>query len=321
MNRVDEGFEPPDALVEWCRSRTFPLHVLDDEATVDLDWWNAHLKDAGHTISLRGRDLDGKVITEGRAIVQRNDLRPSSDLVVAQHDGLGLLFLCAAWQGSHESRRFTRRFPNVFNPHHREDEDPLTQITAILDHCSKNKSMPVVRRDTWSGWPLTPGVGVSLMAAFMWAVGVQDEGRRAQMIDQYGVSTLIHEGWLEDPSSPASRRVATAGTANFSTAGPMPPAPNRDRRDVVGEKVECEVGPSTQRRQRPHPVLTLRTANSQNGCISERLHLRTAASQNGQAGRVGSPTLVGLPTNQAKVSASDSDGTRTPGTAVSSAPN
>jgi len=45
------------------------------------------------------------VITEGRAIVQRNDLRPSSDLVVAQHDGLGLLFLCAAWQGSHESRR------------------------------------------------------------------------------------------------------------------------------------------------------------------------------------------------------------------------
>ena len=51
MNRVDEGFEPPDALVEWCRSRTFPLHVLDDEATVDLDWWNAHLKDAGHTIS------------------------------------------------------------------------------------------------------------------------------------------------------------------------------------------------------------------------------------------------------------------------------
>lgn len=200
MNRVDEGFEPPDALVEWCRSRTFPLHVLDDEATVNLDWWNAHLKDAGHTISLRGRDLDGKVITEGRAIVQRNDLRPSSDLVVAQHDGLGLLFLCAAWQGSHESRRFTRRFPNVFNPHHREDEDPLTQITAILDHCSKNKSMPVVRRDTWSGWPLTPGVGVSLMAAFMWAVGVQDEGRRAQMIDQYGVSTLIHEGWLEDPS-------------------------------------------------------------------------------------------------------------------------
>src|SRR3546814_16976891 len=102
MNRVDEGFEPPDALVEWCRSRTFPLHVLDDEATVDLDWWNAHLKDAGHTISLRGRDLDGKVITEGRAIVQRNDLRPSSDPVVAQQDGLGLLFPCAAWQGSHE---------------------------------------------------------------------------------------------------------------------------------------------------------------------------------------------------------------------------
>ena len=51
-----------------------------------------------------------------------------------------------------------------------------------------------------SGWPMTPGVGVSLLSAFMWAAEVSVEGGRAQLIDQFGVSTLIHEGWLEDPS-------------------------------------------------------------------------------------------------------------------------
>ena len=47
---------------------------------------------------------------------------------------------------------------------------------------------------------MTPGVGVSLLSAFMWAAEVSVEGGRAQLIDQFGVSTLIHEGWLEDPS-------------------------------------------------------------------------------------------------------------------------
>ncbi|BDQ21582.1 hypothetical protein RQN9TF_20440 [Rhodococcus qingshengii] len=47
---------------------------------------------------------------------------------------------------------------------------------------------------------MTPGVGVSLLAAFMWAAEVSEADSRAQLIDQFGASTLIHEGWLEDPA-------------------------------------------------------------------------------------------------------------------------
>ena len=60
--------------------------------------------------------------------------------------------------------------------------------------------MPDHPNSTWSGWPDAPGVGMSLMATFLWAVKASVYGGPAQLIDQYGVSTLIHEGWLEDPS-------------------------------------------------------------------------------------------------------------------------
>ncbi|MCW0190522.1 MAG: hypothetical protein OJJ55_04410 [Rhodococcus sp.] len=200
MHIEDDGFETPEACVQWCQTRTYDLHVLDDGARVDLDWWNAHLREAKHEIQLYGRDDDGKVVTSGLATVQRNDLRPGSELFTADDAGLGLLFLCAAWQSAHRSRRFKRRFPDVFSTQVAEGDDPLKTIKTVLDYCIKTRTMPKIHRDTWSGWPMTPGVGVSLLSAFMWAAEVSVEGGRAQLIDQFGVSTLIHEGWLEDPS-------------------------------------------------------------------------------------------------------------------------
>ncbi len=66
MHLLDDGFAPPEACVQWCRARAYPLHVLDDSAHVDLDWWNHHLHEHKHEIVLHGRDLDGRA-TRGRA--------------------------------------------------------------------------------------------------------------------------------------------------------------------------------------------------------------------------------------------------------------
>lgn len=198
MHLLDDGFAPPEACVQWCRARAYPLHVLDDSAHVDLDWWNHHLHEHKHEIVLHGRDLDGRVVDRGIAVVQRNDLQLGSELVDSEHDALGLLFLCAAWRSAHRSRRATRRLPDVFNPY--AEREPLAKIKNVLDRCAKDKRIPEPSGDAWSGWPEMPGVGVPLMALFMWAVGVRRDGVRAQLIDQHGVSTLIHEGWLEEPS-------------------------------------------------------------------------------------------------------------------------
>ncbi|WP_442971962.1 8-oxoguanine DNA glycosylase OGG fold protein [Rhodococcus sp. YL-1] len=196
----DAGFEQPEACVHWCQARTYDLHILDDGASVDLDWWNSHLRDSGHEIQLRGRNDDGKIVTAGLATVQRNDLRLGSELVSATHDGLGLLFLCAAWQSAHRDRRFKRRFPDVFGAPATKGDDPLQAIKSILDDCLKTRTLPAIHRGTWSGRPVTPGVGVSLLAAFMWAAEVSEADSRTQLIDQFGASTVIHEGWLEDPA-------------------------------------------------------------------------------------------------------------------------
>lgn len=32
MHIEDDGFETPEACVQWCQTRTYDLHVLDDEA-------------------------------------------------------------------------------------------------------------------------------------------------------------------------------------------------------------------------------------------------------------------------------------------------
>lgn len=200
MHLYDEGFEPPKACVDWCRLRPFDLQVLDDGVTVDLKWWNEHLDRSGHSIRLRGRNMDGRIITTGEAIVQRNDLCLGSDLVESDHDALGLLFLCAAWRSAHPRRRAVRRFPNVFDAAPKKDGDRLGKIKGVLDFCAKTRLLPDTGRQSWSGWPDTPGVGVPLFATYLWATKVSTDGGPAQLIDQHGVSTLVHEGWLEDPS-------------------------------------------------------------------------------------------------------------------------
>ncbi|SNS95289.1 8-oxoguanine DNA glycosylase OGG fold protein [Rhodococcoides kyotonense] len=201
MSFLDEGFTPPEACVQWCQLRSYDLHVLDDGVLVDLDWWNTHLERAGHDIRLRGRNLDGAIVSHGAATVQRNDLRIDTELAEGEHKSLGLLFLCAAWQGSHKNRKAMRRFPDVKDPHlARPELNPVAKTLAVLDRCIKDRVVPELPNGSWSGWPDTPGVGMSLMATFLWAAKASVAGGRAQLIDQFGVSTLIHEGWLEDPA-------------------------------------------------------------------------------------------------------------------------
>lgn len=201
MSFLDEGFTPPEACVQWCQLRSYDLHVLDDGVLVDLDWWNTHLERAGLNTRLRGRNLDGAIVSHGGATVQRNDLRIDTELAEGEHKSLGLLFLCAAWQGSHKNRKAMRRFPDVKDPHlARPEMNPVAKTLAVLDRCIKDRVVPELPNGSWSGWPDTPGVGMSLMATFLWASKASVAGGRAQLIDQFGVSTLIHEGWLEDPA-------------------------------------------------------------------------------------------------------------------------
>jgi hypothetical protein len=201
MSRLDEGFPPPTACVQWCQHRSYDLHVLDDGVEVDLDWWNGHLDRAGHDLRLRGRNLDGEVVEYGGATVQRNDLRVGTDLAVGEHDSLGLLFLCAAWQGSHRHRRAMRRFPDVMNPHlSRPDENPVAKTLAVLDSCVRNpcsarpSELDLVRlarcarrRDVPDGHVPVAREGVGLRRS-----GAAD--RPIRRLDTH------HEGWLEDPS-------------------------------------------------------------------------------------------------------------------------
>lgn len=200
MHPFDEGLRPPEDCVLWCSTRQYDIHVLDDGAIVDLDWWNRHLERDEHEIRLKGRDLDGRVVSGGRATILRNDLRLGSELVDTDHAGLGLLFLCAAWQSGHGSRQVRRRFPDVRNPHTPTGIDPLATIKAVLDHSAKHRRLPDIPGGSWTGWPDTPGVGVVLLATYLWAVGTTVDARPAQLVDQHGVSTLIHQGWLENPA-------------------------------------------------------------------------------------------------------------------------
>ena len=108
--------------------------------------------------------------------------------------------LCAAWRSAHPRRRGARRFPDVRDARAPKNRDRLAKIKGVLDYCAKTKSLPEASRQTWSGWPDTPGIGVPLLATYLWAVGVQTDAGPAQLLDQHGVSTLVHEGWLEDPS-------------------------------------------------------------------------------------------------------------------------
>jgi hypothetical protein len=200
MHPFDEGFEPPEDCVLWCQNRTYDIHVLDDDALVDLDWWNRHLREAEHDIRLRGRNYDGKVVEHGQATVLRNDLRLGSDLIEARHNGLGLLFLCAAWRSGHTRRRGARRFPDLSNRFVADGVQPYAGAMGAIDELIRLKRLPDYDHTSGSGWPALPNVGVALTTVLAWALDIRSAGGRAQLLDQHGVSTLIHQGWLEDPA-------------------------------------------------------------------------------------------------------------------------
>ncbi len=200
MHPFDEGFEPPKDCVLWCTNRTYDIHVLDDGVLVDLDWWNHHLETDEHQVRLKGRDMDGRVVSGGRATVLRNDLQLGSELVEAEHGGLGLLFLCAAWRSAHPKRRAARRFPDVSNRFAAPNVHRHAAVTAAIDQLVRDKRLPDFDYTSGTGWPGLPNVGVPLTTVFLWALGVKAAGIRAQLLDQHGVSTLIHQGWLEDPA-------------------------------------------------------------------------------------------------------------------------
>lgn len=200
MHSFDEGFEPPEDCVLWCKSRTYDIHILDDGALVDLDWWNRHLEDDEQEIRLKGRDLDGRIVEGGKATVLRNDLRLGSELVDADHKGLGLLYLCAAWRSGHPKRRAAKRFPDVSNRFTAPNVHRHAAVKATIDQLVHDRRLPNYDYTSGTGWPELPNVGVPLTTVFLWAVGVKVSGMRAQILDQYGVSTLLHQGWLEDPA-------------------------------------------------------------------------------------------------------------------------
>lgn len=201
MNLLDNPLPPPDACRQWCNTQPYDLQVLDDAADIDLPWWNEKLKFQHFDLRLRGRDADGRIVTSGRAAVLRSDLRLDSPLIDGDDKTLGLLYLCAAWQGGHRRRHSARRFPRmeIYDLRH-DEQHPLDRIRSVLDQCITEQSLPYDTTKGWSGFPETPDVGLGLLAIFMWAVDVRLDSGRAQLIDQNGLSSLTHCGWMEHPA-------------------------------------------------------------------------------------------------------------------------
>lgn len=196
MNLLDNYLRPPEACAQWCRSQPYEIQVLDDAAEVDLDWWNLRLRLHHLDIRLRGRDADGRIVDTGQAVALRGDLRVGSELLDGGDQTLGLMYLCAAWQGGHKRRKPPRRFPRMDSYDLRRDEYPLDKIRRVLDGCVTDRTLPHDLTNGWSGFPETPDVGPGLLATFMWAAGVKLDGGRAQFIDQHGLSSLVHCGWM-----------------------------------------------------------------------------------------------------------------------------
>lgn len=199
MYLLDNYLQPPEACAQWCRTQPYEIQVLDDAADVDLDWWNSRLRSHHLDIRLRGRDNDGQIIDTGSAVILRGDLRVDSPLIGGGDHTLGLMYLCAAWQGGHRRRQPARRFPRMESFDLRKDEYPLDRIRAVLDGCVNDRALPHDTTTGWSGFPETPDVGPGLLATFMWAADVRLDSGRAQLIDQHGLSSLVHCGWMELP--------------------------------------------------------------------------------------------------------------------------
>ena len=63
----------PAECVAWCRVQQYGVLVLDDMATVDLDWWNDRLTKHAIPVRLTGRDPDGAITDRGVAVITRGE--------------------------------------------------------------------------------------------------------------------------------------------------------------------------------------------------------------------------------------------------------
>jgi 8-oxoguanine DNA glycosylase-like protein len=211
VDERDEGLGVPAECAAWCRVQQYGVTVLDDMATVDLDWWNQRLAERDIRVRLTGRNPDGAPTDRGVAVIARGDLT-----ACAAGDGglgdVGVLYAAAAWLSAHRDRDRLRRFLDV-----RTTSGPGREydvITAALAACRQPhllSAAPVGRGRRWSGWPHAPGVGPTVLSLYCWAthrgtghdvVGHGAAARgvvRPQLLDQQAVASLIHLGWSEDP--------------------------------------------------------------------------------------------------------------------------
>ncbi len=84
-----------------------------------------------------------------------------------------------------------------------EGRHPFAKIKGVLDYCAKTKGLPDTSRQTWSGWPDIPGVGVPLMASYLWAVEARTDTGPAQMLGPARSIDARARGMTWSPSSTA----------------------------------------------------------------------------------------------------------------------
>lgn len=200
MDPRDEPLTVPDDCVRWCAAQPHEIAVLDDMATVDLDWWNTRLDCHQIPVRLAGRDPDGRQVDTGIASLRRGDLQRST--CTLEFDGwwdLTALYLCAAWLYAHPQRGRVRRFVDVRN--WTTPNQPFTVISEAFAACERSPALiDAGPFREWSGWPKAPGVGPALLSLYCWATHT-GHAERPQILDQQSVATLIHHGWLENPAA------------------------------------------------------------------------------------------------------------------------
>lgn len=171
--------------------------IDDDMVTVDLNWWNTRLRRTGIPVLLTGRDLDGREVDAGRAVLRRGDLTlDTGELTVHGPRELSVLYRCAAWLREHPERPRPRRFPDVRSGSIEGGE--FTMINEALATCRATPNLwdsgPFRE---WSGWPKAPGIGHPLLTLYSWAVH-DGAAHRPQLLDQSSVTMLVRLGWIAD---------------------------------------------------------------------------------------------------------------------------
>lgn len=201
MDGRDEDLMVPDECVRWCRVQDHGVTVLDDMTGVDLDWWNTRLARREIPVQIAGFNQDGRQVDSGKAYLRRGDLQPgASTLNLQGSPRLNALYLSAAWLFAHRDRDRARRFVDVRN--WRTPDQPLHLIANSLEAFERSPALiDLGPYRQWSGWPKAPGAGPSLLSLYCWTIHA-DSSHRPQLLDHQAVASLVHLGWLENPSVP-----------------------------------------------------------------------------------------------------------------------